>query len=295
MRFALPASLIVLAMALPASAQETRIAPDGHVPPPAQMEDVAWLAGNWSGPGIRGAPSHEAWLPPGADTMVGLFVQENGEGGLMFTEHMYISEVDGSLAVRLKHFNPDLIGWEEREEMLTFRLVALEPCAAYFSGLTYRCANGENTQDGIVVAVRMSSEGPEVQELRFDFAPVGVEPAPVRCPDAMNTMEINDCYADILDRAEARRAEYHAAALARHADDEEVARMLGESEQAFNEYRDAECAAMYQRWIGGSIRNVMALQCQIAQTDARTHTIWENWLTYPDSTPPDLPEPQPTQ
>ena len=101
--------------------------------------------------------------------MVGLFVQENGEGGLMFTEHMYISEADGSLVVRLKHFHPDLTGWEEKDDMLTFRLVALEPCAAYFSALTYRCANGENTQDGIVVAVRMQGGGDEIRELVFDF------------------------------------------------------------------------------------------------------------------------------
>lgn len=180
MRFALPASLIALAMTLPASAQETRIAPEGHIPPPAQIEDVAWLVGDWSGPGIRGAPSHETWLPPGAETMVGLFVQENSTGGLMFTEHMYISEVDGSLAVRLKHFNPDLTGWEERDEMLTFRLVAAEPCAAYFSGLTYRCANGENTEDGIIVAVRMRSDGPVPEELVFRFRRAGLRSAPTQ-------------------------------------------------------------------------------------------------------------------
>ncbi len=172
MRPIVPVLAMFAAVAGPAAAQETRVAAEGHVPPPAQIEEVAWLAGSWSGTGIDGAPAHETWLPPTGDTMVGLFAQEQAEGGLTFTEHMYISEVDGSLAVRLKHFNPDLTGWEEKDDMVTFRLVALEPCAAYFSALTYRCANGQNTDDGIVVAVRMQSDDDEIHELVFTFSPV---------------------------------------------------------------------------------------------------------------------------
>ena len=174
MRLPVPAIAMVIALSLgsPAHAQETRVAGDDHVPPPARLAQLAWLAGSWSGSGIGGAPAHESWLPPTGNTMVGLFVQEDGEGGLMLTEHMYISEVDGSLAVRLKHFHSDLTGWEEKDDMLTFRLVALKPCAAYFSALTYRCANGENTEDGIVVAVRMQGDGDEIRELVFDFDPL---------------------------------------------------------------------------------------------------------------------------
>ena len=174
MRLPFPALALTLALSLavPVHAQETRVAADDHVPPPAQIAQLAWLAGSWSGSGIDSAPAHESWLPPTGKTMVGLFVQEDGEGGLMFTEHMYISEVDGSLVVRLKHFHPDLTGWEEKDEMLTFRLVALEPCAAYFNALTYRCANGVNTQDGIVAAVRMQGGGDEIRELVFDFDPL---------------------------------------------------------------------------------------------------------------------------
>ena len=174
MRLPVPAIAMAIALSLgsPAHAQETRVAGGDHVPPPARLAQLTWLAGSWSGSGIGGAPAHESWLPPTGNTMVGLFVQEDGEGGLMFTEHMNISEVDGSLAVRLKHFHPDLTGWEEKDDMLTFRLVALEPCAAYFSALTYRCANGENTEDGIVVAVRMQGDGNEIRELVFDFDPL---------------------------------------------------------------------------------------------------------------------------
>ncbi len=146
-------------------AQETRVGEAGFASPPASAGDAAWLIGQWSGEGIGGAEAHESWLPLSGDTMVGSFVQETPEGAIMFTEHMYLMAHEGSLVVRLKHFNPDLTGWEEKDGMVTFRLLAAEPCALYFNALTYRCDAG----GGMVVAVRMKSDKPEPEELVFRF------------------------------------------------------------------------------------------------------------------------------
>ena len=49
--------------------------------------------------------------------------------------------------------------------MVSFRLLEIEDCAAYFHALTLRC-DGEN---GLAVAVRMESDKPEPQELLFNF------------------------------------------------------------------------------------------------------------------------------
>ncbi|TNE43067.1 MAG: DUF1311 domain-containing protein, partial [Sphingomonadales bacterium] len=115
-----------------------------------------------------------------------------------------------------------------------------------------------------------------------------------RCPDAMTTRDMDECYAEILDRADGRRALYLATAMERHKDRPELAAKIEESGIAFKAYRDAECGAVLEDWIEGTIRGVMTLGCRIDLTDRRTHTIWQNWLTYPDSTPPVLPEPGPT-
>jgi hypothetical protein len=159
------AFVLALALAAPLAAQETRVAPEGHVPPPANIADAQWLVGDWVGTGIDGAEAAESWLPPSGGTMVGVFVQEKPDGALMFTEHMYLAEEKGSLVLKLKHFNPDLTGWEEKDGMVRFRLLSIEPCAAFFSSLTYRC-DGE---DGLLVAVRMKSEGDAIEELVFRF------------------------------------------------------------------------------------------------------------------------------
>ena len=115
-----------------------------------------------------------------------------------------------------------------------------------------------------------------------------------QCPDAQTTIDMNRCYADVLHRAEAKRERYLAAAIAAQTDRPKLQVAIRKSSAAFAAYRDAECGAVYQDWEEGTIRNVMALGCQIDLTDRRTHTIWANWLTYMDSTPPRLPEPEPT-
>ena len=148
-----------------ANAAETRVAGEDHVPPPATLDELGWLVGQWVGKGIDDAEVVESWLPPSRGAMVGTFVQETPDGAIMFTEHMYVVELDGSLEVRLKHFNADLTGWEDKDGMVRFPLIALEECAAYFRALTYRC-DGEG---GMLVAVRMKSDKPEPQELVFRF------------------------------------------------------------------------------------------------------------------------------
>ena len=163
-------ALVAVCSAATLSAHETRLGDEGFVSPPATLAQMDWLVGQWTGKGIGGAPAMESWLPPAGGVMVGTFVQENADGGLMFTEHMYLMTDGETLTLRLKHFNADLTGWEEKDDMLSFRLVALGPCAAYFNALTLRCADPERPGEGLVAAVRMQSDEPEPRELIFEFS-----------------------------------------------------------------------------------------------------------------------------
>lgn len=144
---------------------ETRIGEEGFDSPPATLDQMDWLVGQWEGEGVRGAPAMESWLKPMGGMMVGTFVQEDADGAIMFTEHMYLMQESSTLALKLKHFNADLTGWEEKDDFLTFRLVAIEPCAAFFNALTLRCADKDKLGEGLVAAVRMQSGG----ELVFRF------------------------------------------------------------------------------------------------------------------------------
>lgn len=132
----------------------------------------------------------------------------------------------------------------------------------------------------------------------------GVVPAQAANPDICDsptTPDINACAGRELAAAEAIRRRYADAARKRIR--AEVAQATPGSmsagtlaaferaESAWAAYRDAECNAVYANWSDGTIRTLMGLSCSAELTRLRTHAIWQDWLTYEDSTPPLLPEP----
>ncbi|MEO1221684.1 MAG: DUF6265 family protein [Pseudomonadota bacterium] len=277
-------------------AQETRLGEEGFESPPATLEQMDWLVGQWVGDGIGGAPAMESWMPPTGPTMVGTFIQQTDEGGIEFTEHLYLMEEEGTLVLRLKHFNADLTGWEEKDDMLTFRLVAIEPCVAYFRALTLRCAEAAKPGEGLVAAVRMQSGN----ELVFRFRNAASERSDVRSYECDGTtVEINACLAAVRDRAAQRERLYFETALGDDGlsseGDNSLHSLMRASQAAAEEHRVQECGAVYEFWKSGSIRNAMSLRCSIRLIDERTHTIWRNWLTFQDASAPILPEPGPSQ
>ena len=109
---------------------------EGQPSPPAKIEQLSWLVGDWVGEGLGGQCA-ENWSAPSLGHMIGTFRMEKA-GEIVFFEFMDISEKEGSLIFRLKHFTSELIGWEEKEKFVEFRLVKIEENAAYFGGLTLR-------------------------------------------------------------------------------------------------------------------------------------------------------------
>jgi uncharacterized protein YecT (DUF1311 family) len=111
------------------------------------------------------------------------------------------------------------------------------------------------------------------------------------CPGS-TTPEVNACLGRTLAAAEAKHASY-AAAVRRRLDREakDVAPAFEKAEAAWRAYRDAECAAVFAFYAAGTIRTSEELACEIRLTRRQTHTLWREWMTYPDSTPPILPEP----
>ncbi|MBF9150344.1 DUF6265 family protein [Novosphingobium jiangmenense] len=132
--------------------------------PPATLADIAWLKGSWEGEGIEGAPALEAYAPAAGGQMVGHFRQLNKDGTVMFYELITIVEEGGSLAYRLKHFNADLTGWEEKDKVVSFPLTDRKGDLLDFSGLVYE-RTGKNTMTASVQV----NEGGKTETLVFRF------------------------------------------------------------------------------------------------------------------------------
>lgn len=136
-----------------AHAAETRRTIPGAAQPAARIADLAWLEGSWRGDGITG-PAEEVYSAPSGGQIVGHFRQLNADGTVWFYEIMAIAPMGDSLVYRLKHFNADLSGWEEKAEVRAFPLIAVEKDAWYFDGLTIR----RDGPDGMVGAVRIDNK-----------------------------------------------------------------------------------------------------------------------------------------
>jgi hypothetical protein len=133
----------------------------------ATIEDAAWLAGRWVGEGF-GGQMEESWAPPIGGQMVGHFRYWR-DGQPQFYEFLMMDVVDGGVRMRVKHFNPDMIGWEDKDEWITFEPVTAGPDALIFNGLEIR----RESEDRIVMTIRLR-HGETVSEeiLRFQRAPL---------------------------------------------------------------------------------------------------------------------------
>jgi hypothetical protein len=110
--------------------------------PAATLDEVAWLAGSWTGEGF-GEKVEETWSPPSGGSMVGMFKLFNGDDPAMYELFVAVEEKD-SLIIKLKHFGADFKGWEAQDEYVSFPLVKIEENAAHFAGLSYhRISNNE--------------------------------------------------------------------------------------------------------------------------------------------------------
>lgn len=109
-----------------------------------KITDLNWLTGRWVGEGF-GGQLEENWNPPIGNAMLGTF-RVTEEGQAKFYELCLIVEEGNTLVYKVKHFNPDFSGWEEKDEFASFRLLKVEPNAAYFDGLTIRRIGNTVTQ-----------------------------------------------------------------------------------------------------------------------------------------------------
>lgn len=132
----------------------------GATPPPATLESMQWLVGHWKGTGLGGV-SEEMWAEPAGGVMMGMY-RLVIDGKPSFYEFIHLAEENGSLVMKLKHFNADLTAWEEKDRFVTFPLVKLGANEAYFSGLTFR-----RSADRLQIFLAMRDKEGKVREEEF--------------------------------------------------------------------------------------------------------------------------------
>jgi hypothetical protein len=130
-------------------------------PVTAKITDIAWIAGHWGGEAIGGT-FEETWNPPFGNSMVGMFKFVK-DGKADFYELLTIVEENESLVLRLKHFDPQLVGWEEKDKSLEFPLLRLSETEATFDGMAFRIIDDSTLH----IVVRNKHADGSVGELKF--------------------------------------------------------------------------------------------------------------------------------
>jgi hypothetical protein len=161
--------LIVTVTAGDAVAQKPGLTPNklaydsAAVRPVATLNDVAWLTGHWRGPALGGM-SEEVWSAPEANAMMGMY-RLMKDDRVIFYEIMSLQPDGRSLVLALKHFNTDLTGWEEKNEVRRFRLVKITPTEAFFEGMTFRRISADEVQ--VQLAIEMKDGTAREEEFRY--------------------------------------------------------------------------------------------------------------------------------
>ena len=139
----------------------------GTSQPKATIGDIAWLAGHWKGTALGGV-AEEIWSPPMANSMMGSYRLIKNDTTVVFYEIVTIIEENGSLVLRLKHFNKDLTGWEEKNEVREFKLVKKEKNKLWFEGMTFEVVDENNFR----VFLAIQKKNGEVIEELFPYKKV---------------------------------------------------------------------------------------------------------------------------
>jgi hypothetical protein len=81
-----------------------------------------------------------------------------------FYELMLLVEEEGSVSMKVKHFNADFTAWEEKPDYVTFRFISADERSVRFSGLSF-----ERVSENEMVAYLAMRSGDELREEKLTF------------------------------------------------------------------------------------------------------------------------------
>lgn len=124
----------------------------------SKIDQLSWLQGNWTAE-KWGGTAEEYWSASKGNTIIGMFrlVVDNE---VQFTEHFILCEEEGYPVLKLRHFNADFTGWEEKSEYVTFPFVEMGENYLQLDGIRYELLDS----DQLKVKLKMMNKDVENTE-----------------------------------------------------------------------------------------------------------------------------------
>lgn len=116
---------------------------------PFNIDEYSWLVGYWKGDGFGGI-SEETWSVPYNGTMMGMY-RHIKDGKLIFYEFLLLDQS----GLRLKHFHPDLKGWEEKDETTFFEMIEYSSTKIEMKGLIFE----KKSENSMEIRLKLNRNG----------------------------------------------------------------------------------------------------------------------------------------
>jgi hypothetical protein len=133
------------------------------------IDQLAFMTGHWRGM-ADDDPIEECWSTPGGGVMTAFFRWLKDDAVYLYEFQAIEPEAD-SLVLRIKHFNPGLVGWEEKDQCTEFSLEWIQD-----SEVAFRQRNTENFRrliyrrvedDALWTIMQMTLDGDQRTEFRY--------------------------------------------------------------------------------------------------------------------------------
>lgn len=158
-----PFLLLFLFITISCKGQNTLSLQGGEISPKATLNEISWMEGHWKGEAFGGI-TEEIWSPPlGGSMMFSFKLVVDDE--VNFYELGHIRQLEESLIFELKHFGGDLKGWEEKNEVQSFKLIKVNGNRLYFDGFTFEKVS--DTEINIYGLIHQN-DGTE-EEVKFNY------------------------------------------------------------------------------------------------------------------------------
>lgn len=134
--------------------------------PEKDIKNLAFMAGTWKTHSAWG-DMEESWSEPFGNSMMCAYRCVK-DGKVIFYEFIVIEQMDGGPVMKLRHFSPGNIGWEDKDKPYEYPLMFLEEDKARFerpdrkTALTFHRTGPETMK---VILERQDKEGRWVEDV----------------------------------------------------------------------------------------------------------------------------------
>jgi hypothetical protein len=133
------------------------------------IKDLAFMSGRWTTKSAWGE-MEESWSEPFGNSMMCAYRCVK-DGKVLFYEFIVIEQTDSGPVMKLRHFSPGNIAWEEKDKPYEYPLMFLEEDRARFerpdkkTALTFHKTSKDKM---MVILERQEKDGKWVQD-EFDY------------------------------------------------------------------------------------------------------------------------------